>query len=523
MDRLQRQLRTPTWTQLPITSTLTTTMMGSRRGSNRQIQRATATSTESPDPNGDGHPRDAVDTDHDGQPDWLDPPLGRTNGAIAEVTVISMGSGGSTGAIDVADSFGHAVASIGDVDENGVTDLAVGAQTDDTVRSEVGAVWILLLNSDGSVGSHTKLLPGPGVSGDHFGAAIAPLGDLDGDGSPEIVVGSPDVPGGRVTVLFLDGTGAVKSEVFITNADLNLLAATIANGDGLGESLGKGFDRDGDGLPELLVGTERSDGSLAEVLIVSLDANGLPTAVAELRSQLPVAATSPGDEFGASITSAGDIDGDGVIDHLIGSPRWLGGGSAGLAQLISIDSDASALWSRLINNGSPDNPTTISPDARFTFSLAPLGDLGGDGSAEIAVGASGGGASDGDGTPEATTSTATIPWSSLVTLGLDSPATFTGSLTVNDGRTPVAENFVVNITTLPPTTPTTTAPTTAPATTTPPTVALPTTAPPTTSPLTVPRTPPTNNRASVDSPQNHNAPDHGPRDRDCHRTHRAGR
>src|SRR6185503_18321104 len=111
------------------------------------------------------------------------------------------------------DHFGSAVAALGDIDRDGVTDLAVGAQGDDTggaPGANRGAVYILLMNADGSVKSSSKvdsLTPtGPVLAnGDSFGSSIASPGDLDGDGVSDLAVGASGsaTNRGAVHVLFL--------------------------------------------------------------------------------------------------------------------------------------------------------------------------------------------------------------------------------------------------------------------------------------------------------------------------------
>ncbi|MCH8851931.1 MAG: FG-GAP repeat protein, partial [Planctomycetes bacterium] len=66
---------------------------------------------------------------------------------------ISDTEGGFTGILDNSDIFGSSVASLGDLDGDGVGDLAVGATGDDDGGPPHGAVWVLFLNTDGTVKS----------------------------------------------------------------------------------------------------------------------------------------------------------------------------------------------------------------------------------------------------------------------------------------------------------------------------------------------------------------------------------
>ena len=108
---------------------------------------------------------------------------------------ISDTQGGFTGTLDNEDFFGRSVASMGDLDGDGVGDLAVGASRDDDGGETRGAVWVLFLNTNGTVKGHQKISDteggftgGPG-NWSFFGNSAASLGDLDGNGVGDLAVG----------------------------------------------------------------------------------------------------------------------------------------------------------------------------------------------------------------------------------------------------------------------------------------------------------------------------------------------
>ena len=135
---------------------------------------------------------------------------------------ISATEGGFTGVLDEDDRFGRGVASLGDIENDGVSDLAVGAKFDGDGGTNKGAVWVLFMNAGGTVKSHQKISnTAGGFAGvlnddDRFGVAIASLGDLDGNAVPDRAVGARfDDDGGTdkgaVWILYMKAEGTVKT------------------------------------------------------------------------------------------------------------------------------------------------------------------------------------------------------------------------------------------------------------------------------------------------------------------------
>jgi len=164
--------------------------------------------------------------------------------------------------LSAGDEFGSSIANIGDLDGDGVDDLAVGASQDDGQGTNRGAVHIMFMNTDGSVDSTVEINDstenGPfGLSNDWFGESVENLGDLDGDGVNDLIVGaSRDNAGGAdrgtIHVMYMNSDGSVDSTVEINSSTEN--GPTLTNTDRFGISIGEIGDFDGNCITDLAVG-----------------------------------------------------------------------------------------------------------------------------------------------------------------------------------------------------------------------------------------------------------------------------
>lgn len=254
----------------------------------------------------------------------------RSDGYVSKSVRIAANTNGGP-SLSAEDSFGVSVAGLGDLDGDGVTDLAVGAEGDDTGGPDQGAVYVLFLNSDGTVKSRTKIASGLNggpvmTHADHFGVSMASLGDLDGDGVTDLAVGAyQDQTGGKdrgaAYVLFLNSNGTVKRSVKLASG-MNGTPA-LANGDQFGGSMASLGDLDGNGVNDLAVGTMKVNSSglgSGAVNLLLLNSDGTVKSSSRLASNTNGVPALPGrDFFAGSIASLGDVDGDGAIDLAVGA------------------------------------------------------------------------------------------------------------------------------------------------------------------------------------------------------------
>jgi FG-GAP repeat protein len=299
--------------------------------------------------------------------------------------------------------FGRSVVELGDLDGNGVDDLAIGAPRDDEGSAgvnnggSVGAVWVLLLGPEGEVVAHQKISAHHGGlsaasldDGDNFGCALAPLGDLDGDGCEDLAVGALGTSdaSGVVWILFLNPDGTVKAQQRI-GRNSGGFVGTLPTLSLFGSALAALDDLDGDGVIELAVGGFRAaprDAGAAWVLFLRRD--GTVKAQQKIAHGLGgFGPLDPFDEFGTALASLGDLDGDGVCDLAVGAPRDDdGAASTGTVWILFLATDGTVRSYQKVSSLAGGLGTGLQNQDLFGSALACVGDLDCDGVAELAVG-----------------------------------------------------------------------------------------------------------------------------------------
>lgn len=297
-----------------------------------------------------------------------------------------------------SDRYGRSVSTLGDLDGDGVAEIAVGASNDDTGGSDRGAIHISYLNADSSVKSTAKIASGTAngpvlANLDRYGYSLASLGDLDGDGVPEIAVGAiGDSTGGSargaVHISYLNADGSVKSTVKIDDSTAN--GPVLTDSAIYGSSVAVLGDLDGDGVPEIAVGAYGSDTFAGALHISYLNADGSVKRTVKIgvgTANGPALASFH--NYGKSVASLGDLDGDGIPDIAVGAFGDNDGGSESGAVYISYLNANGSLKQTVKIGGNTVNGPQIGAVDYYGWSIASLGDIDGDGVPEIAVGAIG--------------------------------------------------------------------------------------------------------------------------------------
>jgi hypothetical protein len=186
------------------------------------------------------------------------------------------------------------VAQLGDVNLDGIPDFLVGAPGTHIFEHSYVNGWAHICS--GVDGSILRTWTGPSPRS-LFGMAIASPGDLDGDGIPDVIVGAPNI---RTIYVYSGATGAPIA--------LQGTGGSSTQGGGAAHGIRGVGDVDGDGVPDYAY--MGFFGQVNEIVVVS----GATHAVL-----LRIPSPEPLLYFGSSLWAAGDVDGDGLPDLIAGS------------------------------------------------------------------------------------------------------------------------------------------------------------------------------------------------------------
>lgn len=270
--------------------------------------------------------------------------------------------------------LGRVVAGVGDLDGDGLADVAVAAPLDTVDLDNEGVVYLLKGGCSGWIDPSTLDRIEGTQNGEMLGTSLAAAGDVDGDGYGDLWIGAD--------VGVDDGASLFHGPISGTRRS-SAAVATI-EGSGAGEFVAVLGDTDGDGRSDLLLG-DPQDGAhgyaTGGAWVVPGPLNGSVEARAVAVAQLVGEAQD--DQAGWAVAGPGDVDGDGFADVLVGAPgNDALGTDAGAAYLLygPVAGEVALGSADVVLRG------TFAGD-EAGYALAGGGDLDGDGLPDLAVGA----------------------------------------------------------------------------------------------------------------------------------------
>lgn len=312
------------------------------------------------------------------------------DGTVQSNQKISATQGGFTETLLANNFFGYGVAGIGDYDGDGIPDIAVSAPASTNI-----ALYIIHLNRNGTVKSFVK-------NSNIMAQGLSAVGDLNKDGRIDLVACDPrsndgGIARGAIQILFFDATSHVvpASSVHISSTQGGFGTGLADNDQFGGREVAMLGDIDNDGTLEMAVGAFMSDGGKGAIWMLSIDSNNF-NVVSKLKiteglngfNETLITDTNPngtsGAQFGHALCTAGDLNGDGIIDLFTGANQQ----GLGDAYILYLNADKTVKTYTKIDEleGGFNLQFDTGAQERFSRSISFVGDLRGDGTIAINVG-----------------------------------------------------------------------------------------------------------------------------------------
>ncbi|MBN1581499.1 MAG: FG-GAP repeat protein, partial [Anaerolineae bacterium] len=271
--------------------------------------------------------------------------------------------------------FGVSAGTAGDVNGDGYADIIAGAHWYDNGEQDEGRAFVYY----GSVSGLSAMADWTTESNQadaRMGIAVSTAGDVNGDGYADVIVGAHQYDNGQED----EGKAWVYSgSASGLNATANWEAKGDQEGANLGRTVGTAGDVNGDGYADVIVGAPYYDNGQTDEGCVFVY-YGAPDNLSALANW-----TAEGNQTGAQLGyqagTAGDVNGDGYADVIIGAPYYDNGQTdEGRVYVYLGSSDGLGTTADWFAESDQDN-------AKFGHSAGTAGDVNGDGYADVIIGA----------------------------------------------------------------------------------------------------------------------------------------
>ncbi len=335
--------------------------------------------------------------------------------ASVDIASLTPATGFSINGVRQGDGVGYSVSSAGDINHDGIDDVIIGAPN---VNSLAGACYVIF--GKPGIGSLNSIMPSnlngkngfvlTGVAGNSYsesGSSVSGVGDINGDGIDDLIIGAPYTNSDTGASYVVFGKADIGSSGSIALSSLNGANGFVVTGinggnscppcDYSGTSVSGVGDINSDGVNDFIIGAPGANfnagasyvvfggvaiGSSGNIALSSLNGtngfvlNGINGGFGS------------GDASGTSVSGADDVNGDGVSDLIIGAPGYNSQTSASYVVFGKPDIGKSGNIALSSLNGS--NGFVIKSDAdyaQFGASVSGAGDVNGDELADLIIGA----------------------------------------------------------------------------------------------------------------------------------------